>query len=72
MPVGCVDDKPYGTVLHSHFYARPGPGKAVSPHTLFGNHGFFLFRTIVVDQASLSHLSTGSAQWISASFHPAS
>lgn len=26
MLVGCVDDKPYGTVLYSHFHARPGPG----------------------------------------------
>ena len=72
MPVGCVDDETYGTVLHYHFHARPGQGKAVSPLTLFGNHGYFLFRTLVVDQASLPHLSTGSAQWISASFHPAS
>jgi hypothetical protein len=72
MPVGCVDDKPYGTVLHSHFHARPGPGEAVSPLTLFGSHGFFLFRTIVVDQASPPCRSAGSAQWISASCSPAS
>jgi general secretion pathway protein D len=32
MRVGCVDDKPYGTVLHSHCHARPGPGDDRSPH----------------------------------------
>ena len=38
-------------------------------HTLFGDHGFFLFRTIEVDQAGLSRLSVGSAEWISSSAH---
>ena len=26
MLVGCGNDEPYGTVLHSHFHARPSPG----------------------------------------------
>jgi general secretion pathway protein D len=32
MLVGCVDDEPCGTVLYSHFHARPGPGDDRSLH----------------------------------------
>lgn len=32
MLVGCVDDGPYGTVLYSHFHARPGPRDDRSLH----------------------------------------
>jgi general secretion pathway protein D len=50
MLVGCVDGGPYGTVLYSHFHARPGSGDDRSLH---------LHRSKVMD-----FLSFGQLRWI--------
>lgn len=73
VPLGCVHDRPYGTVLSFHSHAPPGTGDARFLYfCFFESHGFFLFQTIVVDQASFPCLYVGSAQSPSGSFHPTS
>ena len=73
VPLGCVHDRPYGTVLWLHSHAPPSAGDARFLHfCFFESHGFFLFQTIVVDQASFPCLYVGSAQSSSGSFHPTS
>ena len=60
---GCVNDEPCGTVLHSLFHGPCGPrDELVSRRILFGNYGFLPFRTIELDQTSLSCLSAASAE----------
>ena len=70
---GCVVDEACDTVIHSHFHARQGLEDYRFLHAhWFVNHGNFLSWTIEVDKTGISRLPAGSAEWISASSHPAS
>ena len=63
---GCANDEPYGTVQYCYFHVRLGSGMIDLSYMSVGNYGFSLCRTIAVDQAGFSYLSSGNAEWIAA------